>query len=174
MEEQRRTDDLYHYGIPGMRWGVRRYQNKNGSLTSEGKKRRSIGETVKTYRVAKKRKAALAKARETRAANKAAAIQREKDIKSGKIKAKDMTEAELKQRIDRLDLEKNYNDAMKNSKHSSRGNRFVEKFKDSTIDKLADNVGADLLAQVVKEMGARAINKGFKETIVYANNKKKS
>ena len=174
MEEQRRTDDLYHYGIPGMRWGVRRYQNKNGSLTSEGKKRRSIGETVKTYRVAKKRKAALAKARETRAANKAAAIQREKDIKSGKIKAKDMTEAELKQRIDRLDLEKKYNDVMKNSKNSSRGNRFVEKFKDSTVDKLADNVGADLLTQVVKEMGARAINKGFKETIAYANNKKKS
>ena len=85
-----------------------------------------------------------------------------------------MTEAELKQRIDRLDLEKKYNDAMKNSKHSSRGNRFVEKFKDSTVDKLADNVGADLLTQVVKEMGARAINKGFKETIVYANNKKKS
>ena len=30
---------LMHYGIPGMRWGVRRYQNKDGSLTVAGKKR---------------------------------------------------------------------------------------------------------------------------------------
>lgn len=30
---------LYHHGIKGMRWGVRRYQNKDGSLTSKGRKR---------------------------------------------------------------------------------------------------------------------------------------
>ena len=30
---------LAHYGILGMKWGVRRYQNKDGSLTSAGKKR---------------------------------------------------------------------------------------------------------------------------------------
>lgn len=30
---------LAHYGIKGMKWGVRRYQNKDGSLTSEGRVR---------------------------------------------------------------------------------------------------------------------------------------
>lgn len=30
---------LYHWGIKGMKWGVRRYQNKNGTLTPAGKKR---------------------------------------------------------------------------------------------------------------------------------------
>lgn len=30
---------LKHYGILGMKWGVRRYQNKDGTLTSAGKKR---------------------------------------------------------------------------------------------------------------------------------------
>lgn len=38
--------ELYHYGVKGMRWGVRRFQNKDGSLTSEGKIRygRSLSE----------------------------------------------------------------------------------------------------------------------------------
>ena len=31
--------ELYHFGVKGMRWGVRRYQNKDGSLTEAGKRR---------------------------------------------------------------------------------------------------------------------------------------
>lgn len=33
------NNSLYHHGTKGMKWGVRRYQNKDGSLTSAGKKR---------------------------------------------------------------------------------------------------------------------------------------
>lgn len=33
------NNTLYHHGVKGMRWGVRRYQNKDGSLTAKGKKR---------------------------------------------------------------------------------------------------------------------------------------
>ena len=31
--------ELYHHGIKGQKWGVRRYQNEDGSLTAEGKER---------------------------------------------------------------------------------------------------------------------------------------
>lgn len=43
------NDDLMHYGVLGMKWGVRRYQNKDGSLTDAGKKRYA-DELMKGYK----------------------------------------------------------------------------------------------------------------------------
>lgn len=49
MEQPIYTNELTHYGIKGQKWGVRRYQKKDGTLTSSGKKRYSsnVGEKVK-------------------------------------------------------------------------------------------------------------------------------
>lgn len=37
---------LYHYGIAGQKWGQRRFQNQDGSLTAEGRQRYGIGERL--------------------------------------------------------------------------------------------------------------------------------
>lgn len=38
-------NELSHYGVLGMKWGVRRYLNKDGSLTSAGKKKYRANES---------------------------------------------------------------------------------------------------------------------------------
>ena len=37
------VDELMHHGIKGMKWGIRRYQNPDGSLTADGRKRYGYG-----------------------------------------------------------------------------------------------------------------------------------
>lgn len=52
--------ELYHWGIKGMKWGQRRYQNKDGSLTAAGRKRYSddpkVVESKAAFKQAKKDK----------------------------------------------------------------------------------------------------------------------
>lgn len=50
------SEFLSHYGVPGMKWGVRRYRNADGSLTAAGKKRQD--ESDKKYREKQKIKTA--------------------------------------------------------------------------------------------------------------------
>jgi hypothetical protein len=51
-----RVDELCHHGIRGMRWGVRRYQNKDGSLTPAGKKRQEREEREREAHEANKQR----------------------------------------------------------------------------------------------------------------------
>ena len=98
---------LAHYGIPDMHWGIRRYQNKDGSLTPAGKKRyqKSDGKTKNGNQKS------------------------EEQIKSEKQKRIDsknrgvLTDAELKAKVDRLRLEKDLKDLT--DEQISPGKKFV-------------------------------------------------
>ena len=62
------SDYLAHHGIKNQKWGQRRFQNYDGSLTSEGRKRYGVGDSRETKRAKKlAEKAKQTKARQTQA-----------------------------------------------------------------------------------------------------------
>ena len=173
--------ELTHWGIKGMKWGVRRFQNKDGSLTIEGGKRyngsdykpkKSIGEKISEYKTASKKKAAVTKAQKTKAAkkeaeekDKAAAEQRKKDVESGKIRAKDMTQEELNSRIERMNLEKRYQqlrlETDPSSKSVNEAKTFAKKMWDQAIVPAATEAGKEIVKKAI--MDATKKKTGIKE-----------
>lgn len=50
------SDELYHHGIKGQKWGIRRYQNPDGSLTEAGKAKYETVENFNAQRQTSKEK----------------------------------------------------------------------------------------------------------------------
>ena len=109
------SNELYHWGILGMKWGVRRYQNKDGSLTDAGKRRyvSAFVGGVKSYLKKQKRNKVLAEARAKRQATLEAKKQYEAEKKDAldsgdptKIQKfqKDLSNEELRYATDRVRL----------------------------------------------------------------------
>lgn len=77
------NNELTHHGILGMKWGVRRYQNKDGSLTAQGKKRYLSNVDYQQKRRDDKRKAAVK--RYSKASDKWSETQDKLDAESRRI-----------------------------------------------------------------------------------------
>lgn len=153
------NNELVHWGVKGMRWGVRRYQNKDGTLTAAGKQREK--------QAAKQRSEKLNNARTTE-------TKRKTKLTNDSLSPKKMTEKELRDRIARLELEKRYTDlAREQHPAMTKGRRFVDKLFDSTLDKVAENAMADVAAQAVKVLITKGVNKAFGDEVVFTNNKRK-
>ena len=142
-------NELYHFGIKGMRWGVRRYQNPDGSLTNAGKKRLKKGQTSNE---------------ENDSSNKSS-------TKSSSTKTvKDMSDDELSQAITRLQLEEKYKSL--SPKNVSKGKEFVDTVANDVLKPAAIDIGK----QVAKSLMVKGVNSIVKDESlkVYTNNKKKN
>ena len=167
--------ELTHWGIKNMKWGIRRFQNKDGSLTPEGGKRyngsdyqprKSLGQKISDYKKASAKKKQLEKARAARAEKKRAeeeaeakAEQRKKDVESGKIKAKDLTSDELRDRINRMNDEKRYKQLMEETGHTSAietyGKQFAKKMWDQAIVPAVTEAGKELVKKAILDVSKK-------------------
>lgn len=123
-------DELKHYGIKGMKWGVRRFQNKDGSLTADGRKRYGSEDLKSMQKQVNQGKNVVDGVKKTRA--KAAEKQTEKKIRDDLSK---MSDRELRDIVNRLNMEERYMQVMKS--------RDVVTGK-SKVDKILDYAGTAL------------------------------
>ena len=144
-------NELYHHGVKGMKWGVR----KTPVRSSSGATRKRKSNTLSLF----KKKKTIHK---VSSANSSPA--QTKSIK-------DMSDDELRKKVERVRLEQDY--LQLDPKAVSRGKRITKRVMDDMIVPAAVDIGK----QVAKSIMANVTNKVLSlegDNKVYANNKKKS
>ena len=139
------NDVLFHHGIKGMKWGVRRFQNKDGSRTAAGKKREK-----------------------TISADEQERSNRKSEVKNRRIMSSD----DLRKKIERLKLEKEYKNLIKDD--IAPGRKFVSEFLASGAKKAIPVMVAGTLAYAVKAAMTKEFDIKEAANYIAANpNKKK-
>lgn len=171
MSEKIKMETYYlsHHGTKGMRWGVRRYQNSDGSLTPAGKNRyaRELEKVKKAEKVLKNKQKTQAKFDDLERRKKAVKEQ-EKSLKEKPKKEKvkkekpvskksvaEMSDDELRQVVTRLRLEQDYRNLT--PKNVSAGKRFV--------NKAFNDVAKPMLVNSLRDTGTELAKKKLKKAM---------
>lgn len=117
------NDELYHWGIKGMKWGIRRFQKKDGTLTALGKKRKRDDDD---------------------APSKPKSI---KDMSDAELRA-ETARLNLEQQY----LTAKSNVERLNPRQLSMGEKFANTFKNKVVPELT-NVGTRLIGQYMEKKG---------------------
>ena len=159
---------LAHHGVKNMKWGVRRYQNKDGTLTDAGKKRyardqrensgkkkgNKVGEADPNRWVKEdmERSKRLTEA-SSRMVNDLDRINNNQIKKAPRTKMdlSSMTDKQMREEINRAMLERQYNDIF-NPQTTSKGREHASKILESAGNVLAVTGSALGIALAIKEL----------------------
>lgn len=139
MNQNKVEEIIKHHGVKGQRWGIRRYQNADGSLTAAGRKRVNKMKEEYTQLTGKRL------IRKPTSKNDKSSNQNVQDPNNKRVK--DLTDTELRERVNRLQMEKQAI-SLENDL-SSNGKKFVR------------SVGKDVLAPSAIEAGKRVLTNWF-------------
>lgn len=173
------NDYLAHHGIKGQKWGVRRYQNSDGSLTAEGRKRYGVGPAIKNASSAAGRAigkairkatgrqtdaeldAELAKARKVH--ERKMKVDEINDLTGKKKKLSKMTDQEVDQYINRLSKERTVRQAENDLKRMNRSDfsNFMHDLKTKSYEGIAEGAKrgiSDYTSARIKQIGGHRMD----------------
>lgn len=190
-----RVDELYHHGIRGMKWGIRRYQNKDGTLTDAGKKRlkkeqdavrkqeqimkNRLETQAKFEKVAARRQVIEEQKRSLgdydkqdrrnakRAERKAVREMKRLAKKAANKSVDEMTDAELSATINRIRLEQQYAALTATPEKNNRGAKYANDFMDKSVMPAVQEAGKTLLRDSLLKAGKKYLGLDPKDTDDY-------
>lgn len=161
-------NELHHWGVKGMKWGVRRYQDKDGTLTNAGQRRyardqrenrgkkkgNKVGEADPNRWVKEDLERSKRLAESTNSMTNRLTQINDRQIKNKpkvKMDLSSMSDKDMREQINRALLERQYNDMFAPQK-TSKGREYVSKTLEIAGDALGVTASALGIALAIKEL----------------------